>query len=153
MRCAFRVSFLLTLAVLLSPALGCGGVNYKFAPVSGQITMDNKPLADATISFYPNAGGDLPAAKGRTDEQGNYKLQSFANGRSEDGALVGESRVEISINMQNSSHKLLAGPGRPKLVNGGEILPARYNKESTLKFTVPPEGTDKADFPLTSKAR
>jgi len=152
MRSASRVAFCLIPTLLLLPPLGCGGVSYKLAPVSGHVTMDNKPLANATISFYSNAGADLPASTGRTDEEGNYKLETFERGSNRDGAVIGESRVEISINDQNAGKKL--DPSKRRTSRGmGELLPSRYNSETTLKFTVPPEGSDKADFPLTSKAR
>jgi hypothetical protein len=114
--------------------------------------MDNRPLANATVSFYPNGGAELPAARGKTDEQGNYKLETFARGHNQDGAVIGESRVVISINLQNAGKKLLPTGNRGKLPPDGETLPARYNSESTLKFTVPTDGSDQADFALTSKA-
>jgi hypothetical protein len=153
MRSAFCAGCFLTSVLLLLSTVGCGGESFKLAAVSGHVTMDNKPLANATVSFYSNAGTDLPASTGRTDDEGNFKLETFDRGSNRDGAVIGESRVVISINAQNAGKKLLAGGGKPKLQTGGEVVPARYNTETTLKFTVPPEGTDKADFSLTSKAR
>ncbi len=151
MHSALRAAIFLTLTLLLLQPLGCGAVSYKLAPVSGHVTMDNKPLANASVAFYPTTGSEQPAAKGRTDEEGNYKLETFARGRDEDGAVVGESRVEISINAQNAGRKIdPGGKGKARSVNG-DLVPARYNSQTTLKFTVPPEGTEQADFPLTSK--
>jgi hypothetical protein len=128
-------------------AAGCGR-GYQLAPVSGKVTMDNRPLAGAEVSFYPVAGGkDVPYASGTTDEQGNFKLAVLVNGGTADGAVVGENRVMISQNRINGPKKLL-----PKEMAGNhDQVPAKYNRDSTLTFTVPAGGSTTADFALTSR--
>jgi hypothetical protein len=151
MHSAVRIATFVSFTVLLLLPLGCGGPHYQLAAVSGHVTMDNKPLANANVAFYPTTGSEQPAAKGRTDEEGNYKLETFARGRDEDGAVVGESRVEISINAQNAGRKIDPGGKGHSRSENGDLVPAKYNSQTILKFTVPPEGTEQADFPLTSK--
>jgi hypothetical protein len=125
--------------VLLLP-LGCGK-GYQLAPISGHVTLDGKPLAGAEVSFYPSGGKDLPYASGKTDEQGNYKLEVFSANSTSDGAVVGENRVEISL---HRTDKKVIG-------RNPELLPARYNSESTTTFTVSPGGSKDANFDLKSK--
>jgi hypothetical protein len=148
MRYVLHVGRFLTLTLLLLVAAGCSK-NYKLAPVSGRVTMDNRPLANAKVSFYPTGGGkDLPYASGTTDEQGNYKLEAFAGGRAGAGAVVGENRVMISVS-KISGTKKIANP--KELSQGLDLVPAKYNTDSELKCTVPPEGKQDANFDLKSR--
>ena len=140
------VRFLVLAPLLLAPA-GCGN-GYQLAPVSGRVTMDNRPLVGAEVAFYPVAGGkDVPYASGTTDEQGRYKLEVLVGGSTTSGAVVGENRVMISLSRLNGPKKI---QGRD-MAGGGEMLPARYNNASELKCTVPPEGKSDVNFDLKSR--
>jgi hypothetical protein len=138
---------LLALPVLLLPSLGCGP-RYQVAPVSGQVLMDNRPLAQAEVRFYPAnppKGAAVVYSHGQTDQQGNFTLKTFLGDREVDGGLVGEDRVMITLNERDLDRA--GGPrGRPR-----ELVPAQYNTNSKLTFTVPPEGSKDANFKLTSK--
>jgi hypothetical protein len=146
MRYLLQVGRFLALTLLLLVAAGCSK-NYKLAPVSGRVTMDNRPLANAEVSFYPTGGKDLPYATGTTDEQGNYKLEAFAGGRSTAGAVVGENRVMISVSKVGGTKKF----NPRELSEGLDLVPAKYNTDSELKCTVPPEGKQDANFDLKSR--
>src|SRR5438067_2166344 len=79
---------------LLLGAAGCGSSN--IAPVSGKVTLDGKPLANATVIFEPissekNPG---PGSTAKTDENGQYTMQ-LMTGRA-NGALVGKHKVMIT---------------------------------------------------------
>jgi hypothetical protein len=147
MRRVLQLACSLALPLLLLTSVGCDK-SYKITSVSGHVTMDHRPLAGAEVSFYPIAGGkDAPYASGTTDSQGNYKLEVFMGGSTSDGAVVGENRVQISRSKLHSEKKI-----NPKNMSGGlDDVPAKYNRDSTLTFTVPPEGTQAANFELTSK--
>jgi hypothetical protein len=147
MRYVLRVVRFLTLSLLVLLLVGCGK-GYKLAPVSGRVTMDNQPLANAEVSFYPTGGKGLPYASGTTDEQGNYKLEAFEGRGTANGAVVGEHRVEIS--MSNKTRGKKADP-RSGVGPGGDLIPAQFNSDSKLTFTVPPAGTKEANFNLNSK--
>ena len=140
------VRFLVLMLLFLAPA-GCSK-GFKLAPVSGRVTMDNKPLAGAEVSFYlMNGDKDTPYASGTTDDQGNYKLEVLVGGSPVDGGVVGENRVMISRNKLNGPKKVL-----PKdIVRGLDEVPARYNQDSTLTFAVPPGGSNEASFQLTNR--
>jgi hypothetical protein len=74
--------------ILLTMAAGCGS---KLVKVKGQLMLDGKPVEGASISFQPveNTG---PQAQAMTDEDGNFRLSTFAEG---DGAMPGEYKVII----------------------------------------------------------
>lgn len=59
-------------------------------PVTGTVTMDGKPVADAVLSFQLMDG--TRGAIGQTDSQGRYTLTTF---HSEDGAVPGEYRISV----------------------------------------------------------
>jgi hypothetical protein len=123
----------------------------KFAPVSGRVTLDGKPLAGAYVYFQPVApeGKAVAAASGssaKTNDNGEYKLKG-PNGQ--DGAWVGRHKVMIDF------HSAQVGETDERPPRGGWPLknkvPEKYNKDSKEFFEVPADGTDKADFTLTSK--
>src|SRR5262249_27200888 len=76
-------------------SLGCAGE--KVVPVSGLITLDGKPLANAYVTFQPigrsGSPNPGPGSSGKTDAQGRYTLQVV--GRPDKGAVVGTHRVQI----------------------------------------------------------
>jgi hypothetical protein len=128
-------------------AIGCG--SNKFAPVSGKVTLNGKPLAHATVMFLPlGEPGSIKAGEGsagKTNEKGEFSLTS-STGQS--GALVGKHQVSISA----LDPKVGESDTRPP--RGGwpraDKVPARYNSKSELSWDVAPGSTDKADFDLTS---
>ena len=132
------------LLLLLLLPLGCGK-HYQLAPVSGRVTMDNRPLAQAEVRFYPIGGLDFPYSVGVTDDQGNYTLHLGIDNNTE-GAVVGEHRVTISIDQQKT--KSAPAPGARMGARRGELVPGRYNLDSKLTCTVPPGGTNDARFDL-----
>src|SRR5690242_9739723 len=85
--------------------VGCGG-SEKFAPVSGKVTVNGKPLVHANVSFQPLAKpGSIEAGEGSTswtNDKGEFTLSS-STGKA--GALVGKHRVSISaIDPQIGEH-------------------------------------------------
>ena len=124
-------------------AAGCGG-GAKAVPVSGVVTLDGKPLANAHVAFQPEAtkGNQNPGvgSYGTTDASGKYTLQTADNDKP--GAMVGTHRVEINLKGESDDRD-------PKTRPPPKVLPAKYNRNSELTFDVQPGGTDKADFPLT----
>ncbi|MCA8984713.1 MAG: carboxypeptidase-like regulatory domain-containing protein [Planctomycetaceae bacterium] len=70
---------------------GCGGTSLPATvSVSGIVTFNGEPLADATVVFYPAEG---KPATGKTGPDGVYKLTTF---QADDGALPGKHKVAIS---------------------------------------------------------
>lgn len=84
-----------------------------------------------------------PTARGETDAEGRYSLTTSEG---KPGAVVGMSVVRIeTLKLKEGSET--EGGGRLAV----ERVPEKYNVKTTLSFEVPEEGTDKADFDLTTK--
>jgi hypothetical protein len=128
-----RASSLL-LATLLSAA-GCGARS-DLATVTGKITLDGQPLANAFVVFAPTSQGT--SSRGKTDEAGHYEMM-FSD--REKGAWIGEKLVRINTGDVGGGDT----PG-PK-----ERVPAVYNTTTTLKVEVKP-GNNVCDFDLKSSA-
>ena len=75
--------------------MGCSDGRLKTEPVSGVVTLDGVPLDDAAVSFAPKEFGQGAAGFARTNERGEYRLQTMA-GRPDAGTLPGEYIVTIS---------------------------------------------------------
>lgn len=94
---------LLCLAVLQ----GCGNSGeYAVVPVSGVVTCQGKPVANATVNFSPKASADRSAlnpgklALGITDEQGRFQLTTYENN---DGVIIGTHIVTIELNFDEKT--------------------------------------------------
>jgi hypothetical protein len=127
--------------LLLAAAAGCGG-GYKLAPVSGKITLNGKPLADAWVNFQPigEKGQDPgPGSVGKTDKDGRYSLRVDEK---RDGAVVGKHRVMVSTRGDKAESQPDGGKGYP------DKVPLRYNFDSTLTCEIPAGGRDDANFDL-----
>ncbi|MEW4527641.1 MAG: carboxypeptidase regulatory-like domain-containing protein [Maioricimonas sp. JB045] len=148
MRAAAAVAMLLSLA-----AAGCGGSSGdkwtegrpETIPVTGVVTLNGEPLADATISFEPQ-GGDH-AAYGRTDEEGRFELTTFEDG---DGAVAGgyvvsvrKSEVVTTPNPQDPN----GPPIKSEQIN---YVPEKYTRSRTsgLDAIVSAEGENEFTFEL-----
>ncbi len=121
---------------------GCGPSGPEIAKVEGTVTMDGKPLAKAVVVFVP-VGGRPSSAE--TDEKGWYRLD-FSAGRK--GAIPGPNRVEITT----FSPAGIEADGTPVPARK-EIVPAIYNRDTTLEFNVVPQKANTANFDLKSSGK
>lgn len=118
----------------LCTLFGCGGP--EFGKVSGQVTLDGKPLHDIAVRFEDEGGS---AAIARTDKSGHYEMRYTVD---QIGAPVGKHKVTIF-----TPAPLSEGTGERALP---EIVPAKYNSKSTLTQEVK-SGGQICNFELTSK--
>jgi hypothetical protein len=138
---------LLSLLALFLLPLGCGK-HYNLAPVSGRVTLDGHPLAHAEVRFIPLGHDDVPPSIGTTDDDGQYEVHLAVEGNPA-GALIGENRITISQDQRHG--KVMPAAGMHKMQRPGELLPSKYNRDSQLTVTVPPEGKSDANFDLKSR--
>jgi hypothetical protein len=146
-----RLAMIVAALAAFVPA-GCGsGPGFKLAPVSGRVTMNGKPLANAFVQFQPLGNDPGPGSSAVTDSDGRYTLQVASQQYSGAGAVVGTHRVSIGSH-QNTQVPSTAEAGSQDgyIPKGGvlERIPARYNQNSELRFEVPPGGTTEANFDL-----
>jgi len=127
----------LMLALLLTLLTGCGG-GPKPLPVSGVVTLDGQPVADAGVMFCPAENG--PMASGTTDAKGKFQLKT-TNAL---GAMAGQYRVAIS-KKEESGPKSKSGMIDPRLIKVKWIIPQKYSNPETsgLKAAV---GRDQSEF-------
>jgi len=103
---------------------GCGGRS-DIATVTGTVTLEGQPLANARIVFQPMGSGS--ASYGRTDAEGKYELQY---GEDIMGATIGSHRVTISTFSAGDPD---ADP--PDAITP-ELVPSKYNAETELHVEV-----------------
>ncbi|MDR1924057.1 MAG: carboxypeptidase-like regulatory domain-containing protein [Planctomycetaceae bacterium] len=127
---------------------GCGSeisakyAELKLAAVTGKVTLDNKPLANAQIQFVQSDGF---FSYGVTDADGNYRMQFDTHHQ---GVKPGQCTVCVWTTM--------TGAGFDKLMPDGvtmpekEIVPVQYNHQSTLTANVNPTESQTFDFDLKS---
>jgi len=104
------------------------------------VTLDGKPLPNATVVFIPENGRPAGA---RTDADGNYVL-NFTEGRR--GAIPGHNSVRISTLREAEKDE----NGKTVVPASPETIPMEYNAASTLSFAVEPKKKNVANFDLKS---
>ena len=84
----------MSLAVLAAIQSGCGKPEPPpRVPVSGVVTIGDKPVPSALVTFYPlfeGFGGEL-IAEGVSDREGRYKVSCSLG----DGACIGRHKVTV----------------------------------------------------------
>ena len=122
----------LTAILLFSATLmvGCGDAN----GVSGTVTLDSEPLANAVVQFTPQ-GTEGRIALAKTGADGTYRLRTS---KTVSGVTPGKYRVKITTSdIQDNETK------------SKEKVPAKYNKESELIKEIK-QGSNRIDFELTT---
>ncbi len=146
------------MSAVLVGLIGCGPQPTYFAPVTGQVTLDGKPVSDAKILFVPTRYRDasqniLPYAYATTDKEGKYTLRSDGKRR---GAAVGQHLVFISTkNLAVKKNDESPPEQEPAKTNEQteakpETIPSRYNTESQLYREVKRGTCNQFNFKLKS---
>lgn len=115
-------------------------VRPKSHQVTGVVTLDGKPLENATVVFHKMAddGKAGPGGDGLTDEQGAYAVSSFGKF---DGLPAGKYQVSVSCR-----------PFDKNRIRGENILPARYLKPATSELRLEvKEGANTFNLELKSR--
>src|SRR5437879_1754127 len=120
---------------------GCG--DQRYAPVSGRVTLDGKPVSHVTVQFQP-VGSKRNVNPGRgssavTDADGTFALRVNTQ---QAGAVIGEHEVRLTTVLKRDSSQ---SPW------ADDIIPPKYKAEGALKYEVPRGGTDQANFDLVSR--
>lgn len=123
--------------LLFTTLIGCGGVSDRpeLGYVEGTVTMDGKPVPNATVIFQKS--GARPSAA-RTDKEGYYELVYTDE---VNGVALGTHKVFISTFSEGDPDQDIA---RQK-----EMVPAKYNNASELTSDVV-AGSQVLDFKLES---
>lgn len=117
----------------------------KEIPITGKITLDGNPLADAEVQFR---NANFATFGGATDAAGVYKLWTH-----DGGEQVCEGPCQVTVSKFVLPAGVTPEPDLSPMVQGGEqVLPRKYwDMDNTmLQADVPKEGGT-FDFPLESK--
>ena len=97
-----RVAETLVAIGTLTALVGCGrsefqGLKQRTFPVTGEVRLDGRPLAGATVVFKPvdaSAFKWREQPQARSDAEGRFTVFTYAAG---DGAPAGEYRVGVAV--------------------------------------------------------
>lgn len=108
------------------------------APVTGVVTHDSVPLANAKIEFQPDKGAPSYAI---TNADGSYDLQYQTDRR---GALLGHHFVSVIMKGE------VTDPETDETRNVPETVPRAFNDETTLEYEVK-KGDNEFNIEITGK--
>lgn len=116
------------LTLLTFSLIGCGASSDapETGTVSGKVTMDGDPVANATITFSPEEGGR--PSSGKTNAEGIYELDYSSSVK---GAVMGKHKVSVSTYGEGEEDEYGNLGATTK-----ETIPAMYNVETELVYTV-----------------
>jgi hypothetical protein len=133
------------IALAAVTSLGCRRSDQP-VPVSGKVTVNGVPVANAGIVFHPKDGKGRPATA-ETGEDGTYRLTTYSAG---DGALRGEYRVTVV--WEEPVHPYLAlrdgAPQKEALRNDYEQWKAKHKDRPS---PIHPEYANAGSTPLEQK--
>lgn len=137
--------------LLLVTSIGCNTspqTDYSqinLQDVTGTITLDGQPLANAVVTFHDEADGTF--SYGLTDSAGAYRLQFDSQ---KEGCKPGKKRVEVSTTRKILGLNSTEEGGDPDAKRPAEKIPERFNKKSELIVEVSPTARQH-DFQLSGK--
>lgn len=134
MRSSLPIQFCIGIVALSSGMMMLGpDVFTESAPisVSGQVTLDGKPLSFGTIRFF-SEGLPSPACDVSLVSDGQYVISNSES-------LV-PATYEVSI----------SGLGAQATADSVEPLPGRFNRQSVLRVQIKRRGTHRFNFDLKS---
>jgi hypothetical protein len=130
MICPRELAFVVAACAMGLAIAGCGRSDLpELGRVRGTVTLDGKPLPNAAVGFYPVSGGRQALAI--IDNDGKYDL-TFVRGAN--GAKTGIN--EVTVFWPDGSEPTAT-------------IPAKYDKQSELKFDVKP-GKNTFDIKMES---
>jgi hypothetical protein len=144
-RLLWRYFTRLSAGLFLILLLGCGG-SLVAVPVEGTITIDGKPLAEATISLTPTTADGPGPYLAASDQDGRFAFGP--PGKDGRGAEPGRYFLSVTTVVPRETDEFDRPIGPPQK----EIVPIEYSS-GTKEFTVPEGGTTEANFELTSGGR
>ena len=136
------VQILLTISVLAF--IGCGsGVQQNRQKIEGSVSVNGVPLAQGVIEFMPLSGYADKTFSGAPIKDGHYSIIP------KKGLAPGEYLVRISG--QEETGKMEEHEGMDPTPVMRDIVPPKYNRDSTLTVTVEEKKANRFDFDLKTK--
>jgi hypothetical protein len=127
------------LAITIETCAGCERT-VRSVSTEGKVTLDNKPLTNATVTFTPTKANGPGPFVGTTDNEGRFALQQAET--SHPGAVPGEYSVLIAT--------VRSDPNSEAAQLKKEIVPNEY-RSGAKRYEIPPDGTKEANFDMRSR--
>jgi len=108
--------------------VGCGSQKrVSTFPVSGKVLVNGKPAVDLFVTFHPTPKKDGQSFMpyGKTDEKGDFQLNTFANG---DGVPLGDFLVVFEWREKSGAFK--------NQFNGTDRLKGKFSNPESSTFKV-----------------
>ena len=136
------------LVVTTLAAVGCGGATsdgLPREPISGEVTLDGRPLEAGEITFVPDGFEGLPI--GAQVEDGRFSVPR------EDGPIPGNYRV--SVYSSKPTGKTYPDPGDPTMTieETYETIPPQYNLNSKMNADVQEGGDNSFTFEISGEIK
>lgn len=140
----------LAACLIVGAAAGCGGDDGPTTMrLNGEVTYDGKPVEDGKITLTPT--GETPGGSVAGEiKEGRYDIPRDA------GPISGGAyKVEISsLAKKGKALPNVVDPGGPSLAVFEELIPRKYNAESTLTVNVSEDSSKNVvDFKLDKAGR
>jgi len=126
-------------------ALAAAGCSRHASQLSGQVSLDGRPLTTGVITLTPVGAG--PSAYAAIGPDGRYAIHTGAATGLEPGEYVVTVAANAAVSGKTAGVEQAGGRGLPPLVTPREYLD---RARSPLRVTIVP-GTQVVDFDLESK--
>jgi hypothetical protein len=148
-----RSWFLVAAGACTALVAGCGS---GLAPVKGVVTLDGKPLPNASVVFISQESGGRDAS-GFTDARGVFQLTTYRPGDGAlPGALPGRYKVtvhysepgQVPANLKTAQAVQKAATQAAAAHKASVVIPAMYTRpdKTTLQQKVPVDGDVKLEL-------
>jgi len=137
-----RKSLSVPLALLLVGGfLGCGS-GPTLVKVTGTVTHNGKPVANALIHFRPEKGKE---SVGFSDDQGQYTLRYD---KAREGAVPGTHRVFVQFKPKTPKDEDLMARGEYKFTADQQAILQKYGKAEDTPLRIEVSQENNQDIPL-----
>jgi len=143
----------LSVAFLILTLTGCGGKgDPSHVSMSGTVTLNGEPLADAQVTFIPTGDTQGIGAGAWTGPDGRYQL---IDRRGQPGTQPGTYKVTISKRLMPDGSEIPADDKKPPIESPArESLPPNYSDSARTELqAVVPEQGGTVDFPLKVRVK
>lgn len=138
LKASWKAGCALALAVCCVAFAGCAPKD-GLVPIKGTVTLDGAPIEKGTVNFAPKGGSGTTAGG------------AIVNGKYE--ARVSPGKMAVTIYAQKSEK--IENPTQEQIERGiteikVDVVPAKYNRASTLEVDIVEGQKDPVDFELTT---
>ncbi|MGL4943942.1 MAG: hypothetical protein ACRC46_12225 [Thermoguttaceae bacterium] len=147
------------LGMLIVAVIGCAPkANISgLVPAAGVVTLDGKPLADASITFVPTSFGSESRGAGATsDTNGKFVVATL---EPDDGIFPGDYKIVVDKREvvgkapTEADYEAAKATGRSPIVQYKTVTPTKYANAATsgLTATISPKGNKEIKLELVSQ--